>query len=287
MSKPPSPDYELEQRISTGLLDVLIRAGLIGVLAVLCYVVFAPFLTLMAWAVVLAVTLYPLHGWLARYIGGKQGLAATIIVVASGLLIVAPTVLLVNSFGSSVHDLVYAVRHDTLEIPAPREGIKDWPIIGKRIHDVWSRAHSDLPGLVKSMQPKVGELARKGLSIVAGIGVGMLQFLGSFVIAGILMAYGESGARSSRAIFERIMGHGRGEPFAKLATATIRTVAQGVIGIAFIQAMLIGLALLVAGVPWAGVLAAITLVLGIAQVPALIVILPAIAYIWVSGNYGG
>src|SRR5262249_10105513 len=64
-------------------------------------------------------------------------------------------------------------------------------------------------------------------------------------------------------------------------------VAQGVIGIAFIQAMLIGLALLVAGVPWAGVLAAITLVLGIAQVPALIVILPAIAYIWVSGNYGG
>jgi len=114
MSKPPPPDYELEQRISTGLLDVLIRAGLIGVLAVLCYVVFAPFLTLMAWAVVLAVTLYPLHGWLARHIGGKQGLAATIIVVVSGLLIVAPTVLLVNSFGSSVHDLVYAVRHDTL-----------------------------------------------------------------------------------------------------------------------------------------------------------------------------
>ncbi|HMB32523.1 MAG TPA: AI-2E family transporter [Methylomirabilota bacterium] len=286
MSKPPPPDYELEQRISTGLLDVLIRAGLIGVLAVLCYVVFAPFLTLMAWAVVLAVTLYPLHGWLARHIGGKQGLAATIIVVVSGLLIVAPTVLLVNSFGSSVHDLVYAVRHDTLEIPAPREGIRDWPIIGKKIHGLWSRAYSDLPGLIQSMQPKIGELAAKALAIVASIGVGMLKFLASFVIAGILMAYGDAGARGSRAIFERIIGRGRGEAFARLSTSTIRAVAQGVVGIAFVQAILVGLALLVADVPWAGVLAAITLVLSIAQIPALIVILPAIVYIWSSGHYG-
>src|SRR5215813_10066342 len=267
MSKPP-PDYDLERRISTGLLDVLIRAGLIGVLAVL------------------AVTLYPLHGWLARHLVGKQGLAATIIVAASGLLIVAPTVLLVNSFGSSVHDFVYAVQHNTLEIPSPREGIREWPIVGKKIHDLWSRAHTDLPGLIQSMQPKIVELAKKALAIVASIGVGMLKFLASFVVAGILMAYGEAGARGSRAIFERIIGRGRGEASARLSTSTIRAVAQGVVGIAFVQAILVGLALLVADVPWAGVLAAITLVLSIAQIPALIVILPAIVYIWSSGHYG-
>jgi predicted PurR-regulated permease PerM len=59
-----------------------------------------------------------------------------------------------------------------------------------------------------------------------------------------------------------------------------------VIGIAFVQAILVGLALLIADVPWAGVLAAITLVLSIAQVPALIVTIPAIVYIWSSGSYG-
>src|SRR5262249_22609539 len=99
-------------------------------------------------------------------------------------------------------------------------------------------------------------------------------------------AYGESGAGASRSIFARIVGPERGDAFARLATATIRAVAQGVIGIAFIQSILIGLALLVAGVPWAGVLAAITLVLGIAQVPAVVLILPAIAYIGMSGHYG-
>jgi predicted PurR-regulated permease PerM len=286
MDKPSSPDSEFEKRVASRLLDVLIRAAFIGILAGLCYVVFAPFLTLMAWALILAVTLYPLHRALARRIGGRQGLAATIVVAIGGLLIVAPSAVLMNSFGSSVHDFVTAVQQNTLKVPPPREGIQDWPIVGKKLYGMWSQAHTDLPGLVESMQPKIGELARKALSIVASIGVALLQFLASFVVAGIMMAYGEAGTRGSRAIFERIIGGGRGEAFARLSTATVRAVAQGVIGIAFVQAVLVGLALLVAGVPWAGVLAAITLVLSVAQVPALIVILPAIVYIWSSGDYG-
>ena len=286
MSQPWPPDDEREKRASSRLLDVLIRAGLIGVLAVLCYIIFAPFLALMAWAIILAVTLYPLHRSLAQRIGGKQGLAATLVVLAGLLLIVTPSALLMNSFGSSIYDLARAVQHNTLDIPAPREGIKEWPIAGNKIYDTWSRAHTDLPGLVERLQPKIGELARKALLAVASIGIGMLQFLASFIVAGVLMAYGEAGSRGSRAIFERIIDRERGEPFARLCTATIRAVAQGVIGIAFVQAILVGLALLLAGVPWAGVLAMITLVLSIAQVPALIVILPAVAYIWSSGNYG-
>ena len=99
------------------------------------------------------------------------------------------------------------------------------------------------------------------------------------------MAFGQSGSRGSQAIFERFIGTARGSEFASLSTATIRAVAQGVIGVALIQAIIVGLALLVAGVPWAGVLAVIVLVLGIAQVPALLVTLPAIVYIWSSGDY--
>ena len=88
------------------------------------------------------------------------------------------------------------------------------------------------------------------------------------------------------AMLARLVGSERGASFQTLSVGTIRGVAQGVIGIAFVQATLVGLALLVAHVPWAGVLAVITLVLSVAQVPALIVILPAIGYIWSSGNYG-
>jgi predicted PurR-regulated permease PerM len=268
------------------LPDLWIRIGLILALAVLCYRVVSPFQNLMIWSIILAVTLYPLHRWLAAKVGGKQWLAATLIVVVGALLIVVPTALLMNSFADSVRRFIQGVQENTLQIPAPREGVQDWPLVGKQIHDVWSKAYTDLPGLVSSMQPKIGELSRRALAMIANIGGAILLFLASFVVAGIVMAYGESGARSSRATFRRIAGPERGEQLAKLATATIRAVAQGVVGVAAIQAILIGLALLLAGIHTAGVLAIIALVLGIAQVPALLVTLPVIVYIWSSGEYG-
>ena len=285
MNSVPQPDFQLEQQPSR-LLDVFIRAGLIGALALLCYHFFSPFLHLMVWSIILAITLYPIHQWIARRIRGKQWLASTILVIVAILLIVVPTALLMNSFADSISNFISAVQHNTLVIPAPPQGVEEWPIVGKKIHDIWSKASADLPGLVQSLQPKIGEIARAALAIVASIGSGLLLFLASFIVASIVMAYGEPGSRTSRAIFARVAGPTRGEAFARLCTATIRTVALGVIGVAFIQAIVIGLALLLAGVPAPGLLAIAAFVLGIAQVPALIVILPAIAYIWLSGDYG-
>ena len=285
MNLPSASDQELEQRLASRLMDVLIRASLILVMVWLCYRIFSPFLTLMVWALILAVTLYPLHQSLAKRIGGRQGLAATLLVVIGFALIVVPTAMLVSSLGDSVHQLVHDVQNNTLRIPAPRPGVEDWPVVGQKLHDVWAKAHADLPALVQSMQPKIGELAKTALSFVASIGGGLLQFLAAFIIAGIIMAFGQSGGLGSRAISERIAGSVRGGELVRLSTATIRAVAQGVIGVAFIQAIIVGLALLVAGIPWAGALAAIVLILGIAQLPALIVTLPAIVYLWSSGDY--
>jgi predicted PurR-regulated permease PerM len=270
---------------SSNLWDTFIRLALIGGLAVLCFRVFAPFLNLMVWSIILAVTVYPLHQWLARRLGGKQGLTSIILAILGLAIFVVPTWLLMNSFANSVQGFVGAVQQNAVQVPTPPEGIAQWPIVGRKIYDTWSKAHNDLPALVQTMQPKIGELARQALSMVASIGGSMLLFLISFVIANIIMAYGNSAERSGRAIFSRIAGVSRGEALAKLAIATIRAVAQGVIGIAAIQALLIGLALLFAGINLAGVLAIVALILGIAQVPALLITIPVIIYIWASGNY--
>jgi predicted PurR-regulated permease PerM len=153
MNIPSQLDQALEQRVASSLMDVLIRAGLILAMVMLCYQIFSPFLTLMVWALILAVTIYPLHQALARKIGGKQGLAATLLVVVGLVLIVAPTAMLMSSLGDSVHQLVNDVQHNALKIPAPRPGVEAWPVVGKQIYDVWSKAHADLPALVQSLQP--------------------------------------------------------------------------------------------------------------------------------------
>jgi predicted PurR-regulated permease PerM len=285
MNPPREPDHELEDRVARRLFDLFIRVGLVLGLVWLCFHFFSPFLTMMLWALILAVTLYPLHQMLAQKIGGRQGRAATLIVVLGVGLIVVPTVILGSSFGDSVHGLINGVKDNTLSIPAPPASIAEWPVVGKKAHAAWSQAHADLPGLVKSMQPKIGELAGRALGIVASLGGGLLMFLFSFIVAGIMMAFGESGGRAMQAIFERVAGVARGAEFAQLATSTVRAVASGVIGIACIQALLVGIAMVIANVPFAGALALVVLMLGVAQVPAAIVTLPVIGWIWASGSY--
>jgi predicted PurR-regulated permease PerM len=278
------PDPEFETRIAGLLLDVLIRAGLVLALAMLCFQVFSPFLSLMTWALILAVTLYPLDQSLAAKIGGRQGLAATLIVLLGVVVVIVPTAALMSSLGDSVQRLIHDVQNNTLQVPPPRESVAQWPLVGEKVHAVWTKAYTDLPALVQSMQPKIGNLAKGALGFVAGIGGGLLRFLASLAVAGIMMAWGEGGARAIRSIFERV-ADARGREFVDLSTATIRAVAKGVLGVAFLQAIIVGMCMLVAGIPWAGVLAVIVLVLGIAQVPAVIVTLPAIGYLWSSGNY--
>jgi predicted PurR-regulated permease PerM len=285
MNAPYTPDPVLEQRLSRKLLDVLIRAGVAVALVLLCYRIFAPFLGLMAWSVILAVTLYPVHQKLARRMGGKQGLAATLLVLLGLVLIGVPAAILMGSLGDSLQNVVAGVRGGTLQVPAPPAGVADWPLVGPRLHEIWSQAHTDLQAFVRSRQPQVAGMVRQGLGMVAGIAGGALLFLFSFIVAGIVMAWGEPGARAIRNIFGRLAGGRRGEEFALLCTQTIRAVALGVLGVAFIQATVLGIILVVAGVPFAGVLALVVLLLGIVQGPAILVSLPVIVWIWTRSSY--
>lgn len=127
-------DIALQKLLSRRLLDVLIQAGLIVVLVSFCYKIFAPFMTLMLWALILAVTLYPLQQRMARKMNGKQGLASTVLVLLGILLIFVPVVLLTNSLADSVTGLINGMRDNTLVIPPPSVKVATWPIIGEKLH---------------------------------------------------------------------------------------------------------------------------------------------------------
>src|SRR6185295_13088622 len=138
-------DPQLDQRLKSALLEVLIRAGLIAAMVVLCYQVFSPFLHLTVWAIILAVALYPLHQAIAGRLGGRQGLSSTLIVVLGAVLILAPTAVLMGLLGDSVHGLIRSVQANTLQVPPPPPGIASWPIVGEKVHALWSQASADLP----------------------------------------------------------------------------------------------------------------------------------------------
>jgi predicted PurR-regulated permease PerM len=248
-----TPDSQ--RAFSRGLLDVLIRAGLAAGLVIYCYQVLRPFLYLMIWSVILAINLYPLQRILRGKLGGKDGRAATLIVLIAFAVLSVPVYLLAASMTESVAGAVEWVRGGTYHIPSPPESVAAWPLIGDKLYAFWEQAATDLTGLALKLAPQLKDASLSLLGRLAGAGLGLMMFLVAMIIGGIVMAFGESGNRSALRIAERVFGPGHGANVAQLCTATIRTVAQGVIGIAFAQMLLIGLGFVLMGVPGAGLLA--------------------------------
>lgn len=278
-------DYPtIRKLLSKDFTDAVVRIGLIAVLVIMSVRVIAPFANLLLWALILAIALYPLHRRLAERLGGRQGCAATLLVVAGLLLIGVPTVILGSSFASHVDEGYTALQNNTITIPHPAPTVADWPIVGERVYGTWNAAADDLPAFLKEHQAQLKNLSRRALSAAASTAGSVLLFLGALIIAGIMMAYGDAGSQAMLRIFNRLAGSAKGARLQSLSTATVRSVATGVIGVAFIQALLLGAGFIMAGIPAAGVLALGVLLIGIVQVPAAIIAWPAIAYLWISGD---
>jgi len=279
------PGLKLDSALSRGLLDVLIKAGLVAALILFAWRVFAPFMDLMLWAVILAVTLYPLLRRVQRLTRLREGHAATLVVALVLLVLLVPIYLVVVSISESVDSLVTLLKSGAWSVPPPPDSVAGWPLVGPRLHGLWLAASQSLSGVLNQMMPDLKGAGRVALGAAASAGGAFLLFIGAIIIAGVIMAFGDKGQLAAQRIAMRVSGEERGRPIARLCTATIRAVAQGVIGIAFIQMLLIGVGFVVKGVPGAGMLAIGILMLGIAQAPATLITVPVIVYVFSTEGF--
>ena len=119
------------------------------------------------------------------------------------------------------------------------------------------------------------------LSNAAGVGLALLQFIISIIIAGALLAHAEGGERLAHSVATRLAGD-RGKEFADLVTSTVRSVARGVLGVALIQAILAGIGFLAVGLPAAGLWALIVLFAAVIQLPTSLVLAPIVIYVFAT-----
>lgn len=279
-----SDKNSLKSFLEKDLTDLFIRLALIALLVVLSLQVFSPFAGLVLWGLIFAVALYPLHQRLASSIGGKQGRAATLMVLGFVLVLGVPAFMLVGSLANQVQDTYSAFENNTLTIQHPSEKVAQWPVIGPKLYHGWKEAATNLPAFLQEYREQVKTLSKKAASAAANALASFFFFIGAIVVAGIFMAYGEGGAKTVNRIFSRISSTKRGSELQTLSTATIRSVALGVVGVAVIQALLLGVGFILAGVPAAGLLALVVLVIGILQLPAVIISIPVIIYLWAAGD---
>ncbi len=268
--------------IQPGQRDTFILSAIrIGCLALLAYwtvVLVSPFVTIVIWSVIVAVALYPVFEWLAARLH-QRVLAATLLTVAGLLVIFGPVAWLGFSLADNVRLLVERFGDGSLAIPPPPETIKSWPLIGEQAYQTWYLASTNIKELIDELVPHLKPYGTSVLSVAGDAGLNLVKFIIAAAISGFLFIPGPKLVDTIRRIV-RLVATDRGEEFVSLAGATIRNVSRGVIGIALLQSLLVGIGLLVAGVPGAGLLSFLVMFFGIIQIGPSVIVVPLVIWSW-------
>jgi len=255
------------------------RLGIVALFAYWSLTMIAPFAIIIIWAVILAVALYPAFQALNTALGKRPRLAAIAITLASLAIIAGPLAAVVFSFAEGAQVLFNRLNEGSVLVPTPAESVRGWPLVGERVYAAWSLAASNLEDALKRLEPSLLQVTSRALTKIASIGLDLLSFVVSVIVAGFLFGPGARLAAIMQG-FARRMASDRGVGFVRLATATIRNVARGVIGVAVLQALLCALVLRVFDAPFPGVIAFLILVLCIVQIGPILVLLPVVIWAW-------
>jgi predicted PurR-regulated permease PerM len=261
----------------------------IGVLIAASFWVLRPFLIAIIWASLIVVATWPALIKLQAWLGGRRGLAVAMMTLAILLVVLVPLTLAVLTIVDNADDIAARVRSLASFTPsAPPEWLERIPLAGERLAARW-RAFAALSPEERSsiVAPYARTVLQWFVAQAGSMGMIMLQFLLTAIIAAIMYANGEL-VRSGVMSFARRLAGRRGEDAAVLAAKAIRGVALGVVLTAIIQATLGGVGLAITGVPAAALLTAVMFMLCLAQVGPALVLVPAVIWLyWKDGAIWG
>jgi predicted PurR-regulated permease PerM len=257
----------------------------LGVLIATSFWIMSPFLVALAWATMIVVATWPLllqaQGWL----GGRRSLAVAAMTIALLLMLVVPLYFGITAIVENAQQISdWSKSLATVSVPQPPAWVEAVPVVGSKVAERWRQLAAAGPEeLSARISPYIQKLVLWFVANVGSIGLLLVNFLLTVIIAAILYANGETAA-SAVGRFARWLSGARGENAVHLAGQAIRGVALGVVVTAILQSAAAGLGLVVVGVPFAAILTAVIFMLCVAQVGPGLVMLPVV--FWVYSTQG-
>jgi predicted PurR-regulated permease PerM len=257
----------------------------IGALTVATMWIARPFLSALLWATMIVISTWTLLLKIQSKLGGRRGPATAVMTVALLLVLVIPLGLAVGALIGNIDKIVaQASSLQQFAVPPPPVWVARLPVEGPRVFAEWQRLHEAGAGSLSArMSPYARGALRWLAAQIGGVGGMILQFLLIVIISVILYQKGEIAALGVRRFAARLAGE-NGERAALLAAATIRGVAIAVIVTAIVQTTIAGVGLVLASIPGAWLLMAVTLIFNLAQLGPWLVMLPAVAWKFYSGD---
>lgn len=260
-------------------VEITIKIAMTLLLFTWCFYIVQPFIVPLVWALIITVSIFPIYKRLLLLLRGRQKLTAVLITFCLLLIIVVPFVVLGGTIASSAESLARQLSDGTLSIPLPTQKVASWPLVGETLHKYWTLIATNPMDALKPIVPQIKLLGQWLISSGFSLTVSIFQLVMAIIISGVLLANAEGCHRLALAISKRFVG-AKGAEFERMSEETIRSVANGVLGVAIIQSLLVGLGFWVADVPAAALLTLVCFFLAVIQVGPGLVVIPVTIYVF-------
>jgi predicted PurR-regulated permease PerM len=266
---------------NTDLARNLLVIVILSALAAGSFYVLRPFIPGLIWASTIVIATWPLMLGLQHRLGNRRWLATTILLVGLLIVIVLPLYSAISTLAEHGGDIMGSIKAlPNYSLPPPPDWVAKIPVAGGRAATEWQKLSDAGPGgLLAKVEPYITIAARWMLGHAAIVGAFVVHMCITVVIAGILYMNGEVAAGLMLRFANRVAGE-RGTAAIRLTGLSIRAVALGIVVTAITQSALGGIGLMICGVPGAGILTAIMLMLCLAQIGPLPPLLGGIIYLF-------
>jgi predicted PurR-regulated permease PerM len=275
----------MQNERSSDLVRVTLQLLALGALISTSLWIIRPFLVAIVWATAVAVSTWPLLLHAQASLRGRRSLAVAVMTLAIVLILILPFYFAVTAITGNIGAITdWSKSLATATLPQPPAWIRAVPIIGLKLATGWQQlAAASHEELLAHLEPVVRTGALWFVSQIGNIGLLFVQLVLTVVITAIFYSNGETVGGSVLRFARRLVGPD-GEQAVQLAAQAIRGVALGIVVTAALQSVLAGIALAVAGVPFAILLTAMMFILAVAQIGPVPVLIGAV--VWVYSRSG-
>jgi len=247
--------------------------------------VFMPFVAALLWASIIVISTYNFMLKLQKLLWNNRGLAVTVMVLLILMVILVPIALVFGAIAMNMPAISgWFGSLSEMKLQLAPEWMAGIPIVGSQLANGWNQLASlNNDEIIKRIIPFLDDALKWFVAQAGGFGLFMIHFLITVIICGILYSKGEVAVTGIRKFAIRLAGE-RGDSIVTLAGQAVKAVTMGVVITAMIQSILGGLALWICGVPRPGLLTAIMFILGLTQIGAGPVLIPAVIWKYVSGD---
>jgi predicted PurR-regulated permease PerM len=258
----------------------------LGILIGGCALIIAPFAPALLWAAIMSFTTWNVFQRLSKRLGGRETLAASLLVGLMLVLIVLPLIFALIAFAAQANELYEHIRAQTeIGLPMLPEWVTSVPYVGARLGASWRALGAGDPEVLQQVRGVLLWISTFMLQIGKSAG----QSFGVLLLSCVLVLFFYIGGARGRFWLEGTLFHiagSRGVELLHIAANTVKSVVFGILGTAAAQGILAGIGFALAGVPMVVALALGTAVLSLIPFGPGLLWGPAAFWLYHEGHTG-